>query len=48
MQKINYCQYYKLRLNGEIKNNKTFIKNSRRKVKKKNHNNKYQILNIKI
>jgi hypothetical protein len=35
MQTMNYCQYYKLRLNGEIKNNKTFIRDSRRKVKRK-------------
>ena len=35
MQKMNDCQYYKLELKGETKNNKTFIRNSRKKIKKK-------------
>jgi hypothetical protein len=36
-------QYYKLELKSETKNNKIFIRDSR----KKNHNIKHHILNIK-
>jgi hypothetical protein len=37
--------HYKLGLKGETKNNKTFIKDSRKKIKNKKNN--HQILNIK-
>jgi hypothetical protein len=48
INKTGKNQYYKLGLKGESKNNKIFIKDLRKKNKKKNHNIKHQILNIKI
>jgi len=45
---MNDCKYYKLEFKAKTKNNKTFLRHLRKKSKKKNDNNKYQILNIKI
>jgi len=44
--KINKKIHYKLGLKGEIKNNKTFKKGSRKEVK--NQKNRDQIKNINI